>query len=75
MIAMILAAGMGERLRPLTDQVPKSLIEVRGKSLLEWHLEAMRDAGLRTVVINLGWRIVSNRCDSGRLDRHDLCNH
>lgn len=54
-MAMILAAGRGERLRPLTDQVPKSLIEVRGKSLLEWHLDALRGAGIRTVVINLGW--------------------
>jgi len=55
MMAMILAAGRGERLRPLTDQVPKSLIEVRGQSLLEMHLEKLRDAGIETVVINLGW--------------------
>lgn len=54
-MAMILAAGRGERLRPLTDQMPKSLIEVRGRSLLERHLERLRDAGINTVVINLGW--------------------
>ena len=55
MRAMILAAGRGERLRPLTDEIPKSLIEVRGKSLLERHLEHVQSAGIRTVVINLGW--------------------
>jgi MurNAc alpha-1-phosphate uridylyltransferase len=52
---MILAAGRGERLRPLTDSVPKALVEVRGQSLLERHLQAMKDAGVETVVINLGW--------------------
>lgn len=55
MRAMILAAGRGERLRPLTDNIPKSLVEVRGQSLLERHLENVRRAGVRTVVINLGW--------------------
>lgn len=55
MIAMILAAGRGERLRPLTDAVPKALTEVRGKSLLERHLQALQTAGVETVVINLGW--------------------
>lgn len=52
---MILAAGRGERLRPLTDEVPKSLVEVHGESLLERHLENVRRAGISTVVINLGW--------------------
>jgi MurNAc alpha-1-phosphate uridylyltransferase len=52
---MILAAGRGERLRPLTESVPKALAEVRGQSLLERHLQAMQDAGIETVVINLGW--------------------
>jgi len=55
MKAMILAAGRGERLRPLTDTVPKSLVEVAGKSLLERHLERLRDVGIVDVVINLGW--------------------
>ena len=55
MRAMILAAGRGERLRPLTDETPKSLVEVRGESLLERHLRNVQAAGIRTVVINLGW--------------------
>lgn len=54
-MAMILAAGMGERLRPLTDEVPKALVEVQGTSLLERHLESVRAAGIENVVINLGW--------------------
>lgn len=55
MRAMILAAGRGERLRPLTDKIPKSLVEVRGESLLERHLDNVHAAGIDTVVINLGW--------------------
>jgi len=52
---MILAAGRGERMRPITDSMPKALVEVQGKSLLEQHLERVRMAGIETVVINLGW--------------------
>ena len=55
MIAMILAAGRGERLRPVTDNLPKALVEVCGRSLLERHLEAIKGIGVDTVVINLGW--------------------
>jgi MurNAc alpha-1-phosphate uridylyltransferase len=55
MIAMILAAGRGERLRPLTDDLPKALVEVQGVSLLERHLGALKTAGFETIVINLGW--------------------
>mgnify|MGYP001820474340 CR=1 FL=1 len=55
MRAMILAAGRGERLRPLTDEIPKSLVEVRGETLLERHLLNVQAAGIRDVVINLGW--------------------
>jgi MurNAc alpha-1-phosphate uridylyltransferase len=54
-IAMILAAGRGERLRPLTDTVPKSLVEVQGEPLLERHLRMLHSGGVETVVINLGW--------------------
>ena len=55
MIAMILAAGRGERLRPLTDTVPKALVEVDGQSLLERHLKNLQRVGIKNVVINLGW--------------------
>ncbi len=53
MRAMILAAGRGERLKPLTDHTPKPLLEVGGKPLLQWHLEHLACAGFREVVINL----------------------
>jgi len=55
MKAMILAAGRGERLRPLTDNTPKPLLEVHGKPLIVYHLEALADAGFTDVVINLSW--------------------
>lgn len=66
---MILAAGRGERLRPLTDTIPKSLVEVRGKSLLERHLENIRAAGIEDVVINLGWlgQEIRDRIGSGSM--------
>lgn len=54
MRAMILAAGRGERLRPLTDSLPKPLLEVGGKRLIEYHLEALAAAGFREVVVNQG---------------------
>lgn len=53
--AVILAAGRGERLRPLTDHTPKPLLEARGKRLIEWHLEALARAGVKRVVINTAW--------------------
>jgi MurNAc alpha-1-phosphate uridylyltransferase len=55
MKAMILAAGRGERMRPLTDTLPKPLIAVHGQPLVERHLERLATAGVREVVINTGW--------------------
>ena len=52
---LVLAAGRGERMRPLTDTIPKPLLQVQGKSLLAWHLEALANAGLSQVVINHAW--------------------
>jgi MurNAc alpha-1-phosphate uridylyltransferase len=66
---MMLAAGRGERLRPLTDRVPKPLIEVAGKPLVVWHLERLAAAGLGEVVMNvshLGEAIVERLGDGRR---------
>ncbi len=67
MAAMILAAGLGERLRPITDTMPKALVEVDGISLLEQHLQRLADASVKTVVINLGWlgEQIAERIGSG----------
>lgn len=53
--AMILAAGRGERMRPLTDHTPKPLLAVGGKPLIVWQIEALARAGLRDIVINHAW--------------------
>ena len=66
---MLLAAGRGERLRPLTDTVPKALVEAGGKPLIVWHLERLARAGIRDAVINishLGERIVERLGDGAR---------
>ena len=52
---MVLAAGRGERMRPLTDAEPKPLLRVGGKRLVEYHLESLARAGFRDVVINTAW--------------------
>ncbi|WP_298833570.1 N-acetylmuramate alpha-1-phosphate uridylyltransferase MurU [uncultured Piscinibacter sp.] len=69
MKAIILAAGRGERMRPLTDHTPKPLLQVRGKALIAWHLEALARAGVREVVVNTAWlesRIVEALGDGSR---------
>lgn len=55
MRAMILAAGRGERMRPLTDTCPKPLLPVGGRPLIAWHLERLAAAGVHDVVINHAW--------------------
>ncbi|MBC7751569.1 MAG: nucleotidyltransferase family protein [Candidatus Saccharibacteria bacterium] len=55
MRAMILAAGLGTRLRPLTLNTPKPLLEVGGKPLIVWHIEALARAGVKQIVINTAW--------------------
>ena len=68
MKAMILAAGRGERLRPLTDRAPKALVEAGGKPLIAWQLERLARAGFRDVVINLSWlgEAIEARLGDGR---------
>ena len=65
---MILSAGRGARLRPLTDTLPKPLVEIGGQTLLELHLQRLAAANVRTVVINLGWlgEQIAERVGSGR---------
>jgi MurNAc alpha-1-phosphate uridylyltransferase len=53
--ALLLAAGRGERMRPLTDTTPKPLLHVQGKPLLHWHLEALARAGCASALINTAW--------------------
>ncbi len=53
--ALILAAGRGARMRPLTDHTPKPLLQVAGRPMIEWHLLALAAAGVRRVVINCAW--------------------
>ncbi len=52
---MILAAGLGERMRPLTERTPKALLKLGSRTLIERHLLALADAGVRDVVVNLSW--------------------
>jgi MurNAc alpha-1-phosphate uridylyltransferase len=69
MKAMILAAGRGQRMRPLTDDTPKPLLRVAGRPLIDWHLDALARAGVEDVVINTAWlgdRIVAHVEDGGR---------
>lgn len=67
---MILAAGRGERMRPLTDHTPKPLLAVGGRSLIEWHLHRLHAAGLTELVINhahLGGQLLAALGDGSRL--------
>jgi MurNAc alpha-1-phosphate uridylyltransferase len=69
MRAMILAAGRGERMRPLTDTLPKPLLKVGDKSIIAWQIERLRDAGIRDIIINhayLGQQIEDELGDGRR---------
>ena len=64
--AMILAAGRGERMRPLTDDCPKPLLRVQGKALIDWHVDALARGGFHELVVNTAWL---GENISGHLDR------
>ncbi|HEV7631602.1 MAG TPA: nucleotidyltransferase family protein [Steroidobacteraceae bacterium] len=66
MKAMLLAAGRGERMRPLTDHTPKPLLRVGDRTLIDWHLRKLARAGIREVVINLSWLGDQIRAELGR---------
>ncbi len=69
MRAMILSAGLGTRMRPLTENRPKPLLRVGGKPLIVWHIERLREAGFREIVINvayLGYKIIDYLGDGAR---------
>lgn len=75
MKAVVLAAGKGERLRPLTDTIPKPLIEVRGKSLIVHHLERLRDAGFTQLHVNTSWLAESIQTALGDGSRYGVHIH
>jgi MurNAc alpha-1-phosphate uridylyltransferase len=67
--AVLLAAGRGMRMRPLTDHTPKPLLEVKGKPLMQWPLEALERGGVTHVVVNTAWlgeQIAERFADWGR---------
>ncbi len=68
MKAMILAAGLGKRMLPLTKKLPKPLIRVQGKPLIEWHLEHLASGGFTDIVINVSYRAkqLKRYCGNGQ---------
>jgi N-acetyl-alpha-D-muramate 1-phosphate uridylyltransferase len=71
--AIILAAGRGQRMRPLTDHTPKPLLPVRGRALIEWHLFALARAGVSELVINTAWlehQVIEHLGDGSRFGLH-----
>ena len=70
---MVLAAGRGERMRPLTDHIPKPLLEVQGKKLIDWHLDGLSNNGFSQVIVNHAWlgeQVVGHITQSKHADLH-----
>ncbi|MBM4220916.1 MAG: nucleotidyltransferase family protein [Gammaproteobacteria bacterium] len=72
MRALILAAGRGERMRPLTIDMPKPLLRAGGKPLIDWHIEALARAGITELVVNLSWQGEKLREYLGDGSRHGV---
>lgn len=78
MKAMILAAGLGNRMRPLTLHTPKPLLQVGGKPLIVWHIEKLKAIGIREIVINTAWladKLVAALGDGGAFGVKILWSH
>ncbi|MDY6979245.1 MAG: sugar phosphate nucleotidyltransferase, partial [Pseudomonadota bacterium] len=75
MKAMILAAGRGERMRPLTDRCPKPLLQAGGKALIEYHIEALAAAGVEEIVINHAWLGEQIETTLGSGERYGVALH
>ncbi|MEF2147458.1 N-acetylmuramate alpha-1-phosphate uridylyltransferase MurU [Aquilutibacter rugosus] len=75
MQALIFAAGLGERMRPLTNHTPKPLLPVGGKPLIEWHLDNLSAMGVSDVVINISWLAEQFEPALGNGDRWGLRLH
>lgn len=75
MHAMLLAAGRGERMRPLTDTCPKPLLKVAGRALIDYQLDRLANAGVRDVVINVSWLAEQLVAHCGTGDRWGLRIH
>jgi N-acetyl-alpha-D-muramate 1-phosphate uridylyltransferase len=73
--AMILAAGRGERLRPLTDDLPKPLVPLAGKPLIDYHLEALAKVGIKEVVINVSYQAEKIQTILGSGERYGVQIH
>jgi MurNAc alpha-1-phosphate uridylyltransferase len=68
--AMVLAAGMGSRMRPLTETTPKPLLEVCGKKLIDYLLDPLAEAGVKRVVVNVHW--LADQVEAHMATRHDF---
>ena len=72
MRALILAAGRGERMRPLTNDLPKPLLPAGGQPLIDYHIQALARAGIRELVVNLSWQGDKLRSYLGDGRRYDV---